>query len=167
MRLKIAIPAALLLLAAAGPSAADEGPTVTVSDLAWLSGCWAPLDGEPGSGEQWTTPAGGTLLGMSRTIRDGKTVAYEFLQIRETEPGKLAYLAKPSGQPGAAFTLVRHAQNEAVFENLEHDFPQRVIYRLDGEGVLRARIEGSQDGRSRGVDFPMSRVSCAGEASPR
>jgi hypothetical protein len=33
-----------------------------------------------------------------------------------------------------------------VFENSEHDFPQRVIYKLDGDGVLRTSIEGLQKG---------------------
>ena len=29
--------------------------------LAWLAGCWASEGAEPGSGEQWMPPAGGTL----------------------------------------------------------------------------------------------------------
>lgn len=58
------------------------------------------------------------MFGFSRTIRHGKTVEYEFVQIREVEPGKLAYLAQPSGQPSAT---------EFVFENLAHDFPMKRI----------------------------------------
>ena len=37
---------------------------------------------DAGSGEQWMTPAGGTLLGISRTVAKGRTVAHEFMQIR-------------------------------------------------------------------------------------
>ena len=47
-----------------------------------------------------------------------------------------------------------------VFENPTHDFPQRVIYRLDDAGVLRARIEGLVAGKPRAEDFPMRRVRC-------
>jgi hypothetical protein len=39
-------------------------------------------------------------------------------------------------------------------------FPQRVLYRLQSEGRLHARIEGTVKGACKGVDFPMKRVSC-------
>ena len=37
-----------------------------VSRLSWLSGCWAYDDEEPGSGEYWMPPAGGTMIAVSR-----------------------------------------------------------------------------------------------------
>jgi Domain of unknown function (DUF6265) len=147
---------ALLLLLAAP---AQPLPKITVSDLGWLAGCWASRDGEPGSQEQWMAPAGGTLLGMSRTVKNGRTVAWEFLQIRESEGG-LAFVAKPSGQEEATFPLLRAGERELVFENPAHDFPQRVLYRLDEKGGLRARIEGVRNGSPLGIDFPMDRVDC-------
>ena len=42
-------------------SAAPATETGSVEDLAWLAGCWASIGGEDGSGEQWTSPAGGTM----------------------------------------------------------------------------------------------------------
>ena len=128
--------------------------------LAWLAGCWASEGGEPGSGEQWMSPAGGTLLGTSRTVAKGRTVAHEFMQIREHEPGRLAFIANPSGQAQATFPVKSLGEQAVVFENPTHDFPQRVIYRLDEAGVLRARIEGTIDGKPRAEDFPMRRVRC-------
>src|SRR6202012_23245 len=56
-----------------------------ISHLSWLSGCWNSEASEPGSGEQWLPLAGGTLLGVSRTVKQGKTVAFEFMQIRALE----------------------------------------------------------------------------------
>lgn len=131
-------------------------PPSSVQDLAWMSGCWASVAGEPGSGEMWTAPAGGTLLGVSRTVKGGKTVAHEFMQIRETGPGQIAFIALPSGQKEASFPLVRLSGQEVVFENPQHDFPQRVIYRRDGDS-LNGRIEGSEGGETKGIDFPMKR----------
>ena len=52
-----------------------------VADLRWLAGCWSQDGREAGSVEQWTAPAGGTMLGMSRTVSGGKTVAFEHLRI--------------------------------------------------------------------------------------
>jgi hypothetical protein len=136
-----------------------------LAKLAWLQGCWSASDGaEPGSIEQWMGPAGGTMLGASRTIKGGKTVSWEFLQIREIEPGVLAYQPQPSGRPATTFRLLRQSDTQFVFENLEHDFPQRVIYRRDGENALQARIEGVSKGKLKGIDFPMQRVSCGAAA---
>ena len=131
-----------------------------VEDLAWLAGCWASVGGDAGSGEQWTVPAGKTLLGVSRTVQNSKTVEYEFLRIRETEAGKIEYIARPSEQAEATCLMVRLSEGEVVFENPDHDFPQRIIYRLKAEGNLEVRIEGEMKGEVRTVDFPMKRVDC-------
>lgn len=155
MMAKFVLAAALALCAGAAFAAPDP-----VEQVAWLQGCWRPTGAEGGSVEQWTAPAGGTMLGLSRTVKGGKTVAHEFLQIRETAPGKLAYIAIPSGQATTTFALVQASANHAVFENPAHDFPQRVIYRRDGETILNARIEATVNGKAKGIDFPMRRTSC-------
>jgi hypothetical protein len=140
-------------------TAASRGGATDISGLAWLTGCWASETGDAGSGEQWMAPAGGSLLGMSRTVRDGRTVAYEFLRISATDDGSLTYTAQPSGQAEATFTLVSLGDSEVVFENPHHDFPQRIVYRVD-QGVLQARAEGWRGDRHRVVHFPMQRASC-------
>lgn len=134
----------------------------TISDLDWLAGCWRDLDGEPGSGEQWSDPAGGTMLGAGRTVRGGKTVSHEFVMIRETGDGALEYVAHPSGQPSAAFRLEDSGPRRLVFADPEHDFPQRITYELRTDGILAARIEGTVGGEERSADFPMERVTCPG-----
>ncbi|MBZ2206800.1 DUF6265 family protein [Massilia sp. R798] len=139
--------------------AAQAGPG-TLAQLGWLQGCWRAAGAEAGSGEHWMAPAGGTMLGMSRTVKGGKTVAHEFLQIRDSEPGKLAFIAMPSGQPTASFAALELSGNHVVFENRAHDFPQRVIYRRDGDANLTARIEGTLNGTPKAIDFPMQRSGC-------
>jgi hypothetical protein len=149
------------VLAALILSAPACGATESALDrLSWLAGCWRSDGAEHGSGEQWLAPAGGTMLGISRTVRRGATVAFEFMQLREAPDGRLLFIAQPGGEAPTAFTLVPGAPAEAVFENPEHDFPQRVIYRLEEGGRLRARIEGSKAGVSKAVDFPMTRAAC-------
>ena len=39
-----------------------------------------------------------------------------------------------------------------MFENLAHEFPQRIIYSRDGE-TLTARIEGMMDGKLEGMEW--------------
>lgn len=148
-----------------GLAAHAEAPATSavadVSRLAWLAGCWASVDGESGSGEQWTPPAGGTMLGVSRTVRGGRTVAHEFVVIRVIDGATLVYLAHPSGQPAAAFHARHVGEREVVFENSAHDFPQRIGYRLDADGRrLLAWIEGTGKSGPRREEFPMTRVDC-------
>jgi hypothetical protein len=144
-----------LLAACAAMPASAAGDTL--EKLGWLQGCWAAAGGEPGSAEHWMAPAGGTMLGMSRTVRKGRTVAYEFIRIEQGADGRLVFIAQPSGQPQASFPLVREDGDAFVFENPAHDFPQRVIYRRVGEASLHARIEG----KGKGIDFPMARTACS------
>jgi len=146
-----------LLLFCGGALAQEK--KATIADFTWLAGCWDGSGNGRESIEQWMKPAGGTMLGMSRTVVNGKTVAYEFVQIREQDGG-LFYVAKPSGQAEASFKLVKYGNQEAVFENPQHDFPQRVIYRLEKDGSLAAAIEGMSKGKLKKIDFPMKRTKC-------
>ncbi len=104
-------------------------------------------------------PAGTSLLGMSRTVANGKTITHEFLQIRQEKTGDIFYVANPSGQEQAIFKLVKFETGKLIFENPEHDFPQRIIYHLKGDSLI-ARIEGMSKGKQRSSDFPMIRAKC-------
>ena len=153
MKLALSLPLACALLFS---TAAQAAP---FDKLGWMQGCWKVTGAEDGTVEQWTSPAGGAMLGMSRTVKGGKMVEFEFVQIREVTPGQLAYIAQPSGQPKTTFPLARQEGATFIFEDLAHDFPQRIIYRPDGEGLV-ARIEGMSKGKLKGIDFPMQRISC-------
>jgi hypothetical protein len=131
-----------------------------LADLHWLSGCWARDGLDTGSVEAWSTAAGGTMFGFSRDVRDGRTVAWEQLRIVAKDDGGIDYIATPSGQATTSFQMLSLARTEVVFENKEHDFPQRVIYRLEGQDKLVGRIEGSLNGKARSAEFPMTRVDC-------
>ena len=152
----------LVLLAALLPCRTGRAQTPQDSPvlrLSWLAGCWESERGDRRMEEQWMAPRGGTMLGMSRTVAGDAVREFEFLRISEKE-GRLVLTARPSGQPEASFTSIEVTSSRVVFENPAHDFPQRIIYRLDADGSLAARIEGTQNGQARGVDFPMRRAKC-------
>ena len=104
-------------------------------------------------------PAGNQMLGMSHTVVNDKTREYEFIRIVQEENGEIFFVAHPSGQKEARFKLTSASDREARFENPEHDFPQRIIYRRDGDSLV-GRIEGVSKGQPRAVDFPLQRVAC-------
>ena len=156
MALKITL---LCLLVSSRLLPAQE-KTFTINDLTWLKGCWSSERNGRTITEHWMKPAGGTMLGISRTVADGKTVEFEFIQIRQEASGDILFIAKPSGQPEATFKMIKGSAREVIFENPQHDFPQRVIYRLQDDGSLLGRIEGVSKGKERSVDFPMNRARC-------
>ena len=104
-------------------------------------------------------PSGNMMLGMSHTVVHGKTREYEFMRIVQEENGEIFFVAQPSGQKEARFKLTSVSEREARFENHKHDFPQRIIYRRDGNS-LTGRVEGVSNGKERSVDFPLKRIAC-------
>jgi hypothetical protein len=49
-----------------------------------------------------------------------------------------------------------------VFENLQHDFPQRIGYEMNGPDSLTAWIEGPHQGRQRRIGYMFRRATCPG-----
>lgn len=131
-----------------------------LSALQWLAGCWTQDGRDAGSVEQWTAPAGGTMLGMNRIVSGGRTVAFEYMRIEVDEDNLIEFIALPSGQETARFKMVSMKEHEIVFENPEHDFPTRIIYKHLSDDSLLGRIEGIDRGTPRTVEFPMTRSSC-------
>jgi len=146
------------------PSSARTAGTADLSALAWLAGSWGSDDGKTQTEEHWIAPKGGSMLGLHRDVRGDRTVSFEFLRI-EAKPEGTVYIAMPQGGPATSFKLVERrgassdrlpepgGQKRAVFENLEHDFPQRVLYWLSEDGALHARIEGVQGGKTESEEW--------------
>ena len=156
-----AVVLALLLCCALSRDASAQHGSAPAQPLSWIAGCWRQTSGNGSRvvDEQWMSLRGGVMLGMSRTVRGDSLLELEFLQILERS-GRLVYHAQPSGQRPADFEATVVSDTLAVFENPEHDFPQRIIYRRHGTDSLVARIEGKRNGQTRGIDFPYARVSC-------
>lgn len=121
----------------------------TISELAWMSGGWqTAAGGRAQIEEHWMAPSGNSMIGMGRTVAGGRTVEFEYLRIEERD-GQIYYVASPKGRcPGTDFKLTRLAAQEAVFENPEHDFPKRIIYRKNSDGSLTASIDGAAGTKS-------------------
>jgi hypothetical protein len=131
-----------------------------LDSLAWLAGCWEATAAGRIVSEQWMKPLGNMMMGMSRTVKNGRTIAYEQIRLVRSEDGLIRYVAHPSGQNETAFTLVHTGDRLAVFENFGHDFPTRIIYRRISSDSLLARIEGTVNGKPRTADFVYARADC-------
>jgi hypothetical protein len=133
--------------------------SATLESFASLAGCWERNDRGSIFAEMWMKPAGTSIMGTGRTVKNGKTADYEYLRIEQREDA-IYYVAKPrANAQETAFKLVKWAANDFVFENPEHDFPQRILYKINGDS-LTARIEGTRNGKTSAFDFPMKRTAC-------
>ena len=128
-----------------------------LANLAWLTGSWASDAGGMRSEEHWTQPSAGTMFGVNRTMRSGKTVFFEYLRI-EARPDGVYFLASPVGRdPATPFKLISVSEHKVTFENPEHDFPTRITYWRDGD-TLHATAEGESRGTLRSEVFQWQRA---------
>ena len=125
-----------------------------ISDLAWLSGDWQTAPGGRARIEEhWTVPAGGTMIGMGRTVVGDKTAEFEFLRI-EQRGDDIYYVANPNARcPQTDFKLTRLSGQEVVFENPAHDYPKRVMYRKNSDGSLVASIDAGEGSKSQSFSY--------------
>ena len=145
------LPLVFLLALSAGAVGQSARPVrASIAQLTWLAGAWAGDNIE----ERWTSPAGGAMLAVSRTIKGDRMVAFEFLRIVERD-GTLIYIAQPGGRPPTEFRLSAIAVDSATFENKAHDFPKVIVYARRADGTLEARVS---DGDQKGETFTFRRA---------
>ena len=68
-----------------------------LGDLAWLAGAWVGTRGKSSIEERWSPPLGGAMLGVSRTVKGGAMVAFEYLRVVERDGGFFVQIGKPLG----------------------------------------------------------------------
>lgn len=130
-------PLLLAIALAAGP--------VIPADLAFLSGAWEGGTPELRFEERWTEEAGGLMLGLGRTVKGDRAVAFEFLRIEFRKDG-VVYVAQPGGAAPTEFRLTASDGRSATFENAEHEHPKKLRYALSPDGELAVDLDGD-DGK--------------------
>lgn len=146
---------ALALLALAVTAVALVAPPArsgSLDSLRFMAGSWAAGDDANRQEEHWTAPLGGMMVGMHRDLRSGRARSFEFFRIEERADG-VWYLSQPGGRPATAFKAKELGASRVVFENLEHDFPQRILYWREKPGEIRARIEGTLKGKPESMEW--------------
>ena len=107
----------------------------------WMKGSWSGEIRGVKMEEHWTSPECGLMLSMHRDVKKDGTVSFEFARIEKIKD-VMTFMAMPGGRTPTAFTLKSITADRVVFENLEHDFPQRISYWRNGE-KLCASVEGT------------------------
>ena len=123
-----------------------------VDDVGWLAGAWVGTKGTTSTEERWSPPLGGAMLAVSRTVKNGRMVGFEYLRIVERDGG-LVYVAQPGGRPPTEFVLTELGTTRAVFDNPRNSYPKRIVYELSAEGRLGATIGFTKGGTPRRFEF--------------
>jgi hypothetical protein len=106
-----------------------------VPNLAWLEGDWCTqrANGRQ-TCEHWGPARGGTMLGTSQTVRDGRTREFEFMRIVTAAPNgdgpiiRLGFIALPNGKNETMFAWSPDRGPGVTFFNVANDYPQRIRY---------------------------------------
>jgi hypothetical protein len=103
--------------------------TPSVNDISWLLGNWIQKKDSIQFVENWKLESD-TLKGIASELINGDSIFSEKLQIVKQDD-KLSFSAIVSNQNNqkpVTFTMVYLKNDSIVFENKEHDFPNRIIY---------------------------------------
>lgn len=98
--------------------------------------------------------------GWSKTWKDTSIISSESVAIIE-ENESVYYVVNVSGHNDdkpVRFKLVETGTEKLVFENKEHDFPQRIIYTRINRNEMLAQIEGEKGGKIKTIDFAYTRI---------
>lgn len=120
----------------------------------FLIGTWK-VDGKE-TYERWQTVEDLYLTGESYKMVDGEEQVTETLTLKVYR-GKLIYTATVPDQndgKGVEFILNPIDEKTFSFENSQHDFPQKIIYKLIHSDILYVQVLGEGD---QGFSFHMYR----------
>lgn len=123
----------------------------------WIEGEWIQQSEEGMLVEKWDRTNDSSMAGLSFLVNGKDTLFFEKIRLSANKKG-IFYLPTVQGQNGnqeISFELVRSTTDTLIFENLKHDFPQRIIYSHPATDSLVASIEGTDKGKLRKEIFRM------------
>ena len=139
-------------------TACHTGKT-TLADLEWLVGDWHRVEDHKTYFENWKRVDAQHLQASGFVLKGIDTIMQEQILLEERSDG-IYFIPtvkdQNEGKP-VEFKLLQPKHGEFIFENKEHDFPQRIIYAHPHPDTLDARIEGLSKGKLRTFYFKMSR----------
>jgi len=124
--------------------------------ITWILGRWQMQIPEGIIVEEWSKPSDTQWRGVSYMVsHTGDTPFVE--NIRLDYSGDTLYYMPTVGNQNSgkeiSFTEKSFSDSLVVFENMYHDFPQRIIYKKLSDTSIVAAIEGRQNGKDKREEF--------------
>ncbi len=123
----------------------------------WLVGTWENQTKEGTLTETWNKLNDSTFSGNSYFVSGTDTSFSESISLVQRN-GVLLYIPAVKNQNdglGISFRLITMNEKELIFENAEHDYPQRISYHHVSNDSLIAEISGNKGGELKSEQFPM------------
>ena len=121
----------------------------------WLVGKWEGLQGSGIYHEEWEFNDESVLTGKAYLIKKGEILNTEKLKIHLSGSDVL-YTADVSHNPSpVSFRLTSYENNIFIFENPDHDFPQKITYEMKNDGSLFAVVEAINNGKNRRIEYSL------------
>ncbi|MBU2019557.1 MAG: hypothetical protein KJ941_07920 [Bacteroidetes bacterium] len=140
---------------------ACSGKYEGIEKMAWLNGTWQSNTHGKIICEQWTLANDSTMNGASYYIQNTDTLMQETMTISMRE-GKMFFqtivIDKDSTTEETRFEMLTLKDDKVEFENLLHDFPQKIVYAKQNKDSLIAYIDGNFNGQYNRINFPMKRI---------
>lgn len=125
-----------------------------------LMGKWEMKTKKGTIGESWKKVSENELQNQSYKITGTDTIKLERVQLVK-KAGDIYYIStvkKENDGQSVPFKLTGAVNNEFIFSNPAHDFPQRIVYHLVTADSLHAWIEGQYQGKYVKQDFYYKRA---------
>lgn len=172
MNIRNIIPATILMLCMAACTSKNHTETTATApevpvkpryellqQASWLLGSWQSVMPEGTIVEEWKTLNDSVFSARSFFVNAKDTSFGETITL-EQKGKELYYIPvvkdQNEGKP-VPFRLTSPAGEELAFENPEHDFPQKIIYRKITEDSLLTEVSGNMQGRMHSEKLPMTR----------
>jgi len=158
MRFNILLVISLILLLNACCRDNDEQRN-ELEKLGWLIGKWENISDESEFYEIWTELNDSSFYGESVLLVNDDTAFFETMTL-ENRLNTITLIPttidQTDGNP-IPFVLISFVNGKFIFENKEHDFPQRIVYTNSQPDSLYAFIEGIDNGTYRKSEFRFKR----------
>lgn len=150
----------VLLLAFSACKNSDSTKNEKIKAASWLIGNWANKSGDGSLTENWVELNDSTFQAQSYYVKEKDTLHFESITLQQK--GKyLTYNAAVKGQNNdqpVAFKLTPGTAQNLVFENLKHDYPQKISYTKITSDSMIAKISGIQQGKPSSEEFSMKKI---------
>jgi len=106
--------------------------------------------------ESWQKISDSEFQGKSFKIVGADTVVLERVRLAQDQGLSIVYAVRVDGENSGQetlFYLKKVTGGDYIFENLQHDFPKRIVYTIPKRDTLHAYIEGEIEGKNQRSDY--------------
>ena len=150
----------LLLLSIFSCKESDANEKEKMKAANWILGNWESKSDEGTLTESWSKVNDSTFQATSCFIKEKDTIHFESITLQQ-KGEVLVYSATVIGQnndKAVAFKQTNETPQQLTFENLKHDYPQKITYTYKTLIELAVKISGIQQGKPTSEEFIMKKI---------